>query len=81
MSPKIPGSVGGNGNSLDAHLNRAIEAMSHLREDLRREGHTDLADSLDDTLVKCLRFYANRDTDGTREGGQDEPNGSGNPPS
>jgi hypothetical protein len=83
MSPKIPGhgAGAGNGNSLDASLNRAIEAMSHLREDLRREGHFDLADCLDDTLIKCLKFYADRDTNGANEGEQGEPNGSKNPPS
>jgi hypothetical protein len=65
----------GNGNSLDANLDRAIEAMSHLREDLRREGFTDLAHNLDKTLVKCLKLYAERDSDAGD--GPDHSNGSG----
>lgn len=51
----------GNGNSLDASLNRAIEAMNLLREDLRREGITTLADHLDDVVVKCLALYLDRE--------------------
>ncbi|MFT4077515.1 MAG: hypothetical protein QM647_18455 [Asticcacaulis sp.] len=51
----------GNGNSLDASLNRAIEAMNFLRDDLRREGITPLADHLDDVVVKCLALYLERE--------------------
>lgn len=51
----------GNGNSLDASLARAIDAMSHLREDLRRDALIDLADSIDDVLVKCLKLYLDRE--------------------
>ena len=51
----------GNGNSLDASLARAIDAMSHLREDLRRDALRDLADRIDDVLVKCLELYLDRE--------------------
>ncbi|WP_349322353.1 hypothetical protein [Asticcacaulis sp. MM231] len=51
----------GNGHSLDASLSRTIDAMSLLREDLRREGIQDLANDLDDILVKCLMLYVDRE--------------------
>lgn len=57
----LAGRGSGNGNSLDACLNRAIEAMNLLREDLRREGITALADHLDDVVVKCLALYLDRE--------------------
>ncbi len=62
----------GNGKSLDASLARAIDAMSHLREDLRREGILQLADLLDDVLVKCLTLYVDRE-DGQPPAGKTAP--------
>ncbi|CAM3159616.1 hypothetical protein [Asticcacaulis taihuensis] len=35
--------------------------MSHLREDLRRDALMDLADRIDDVLVKCLELYLDRE--------------------
>jgi hypothetical protein len=64
MSPERTGNMPvplGNGHSLDVSLSRTIDAMSLLREDLRREGIQDLANDLDDLLVKCLTLYVDRE--------------------
>lgn len=52
----------GNGHSLDVCLARAIDAMSLLREELRREGLTEPAAVLDQALVSCLKVYVDRET-------------------
>ena len=77
-APNDPAKVG-NGNSLDASLSRAIDAMSLLREDLRREGHLDVADTIDVALVKCLALYVERENAKT-DGATDLSNGSGQKP-
>jgi hypothetical protein len=66
----------GNGHSLDASLSRTIDAMSLLREDLRREGIQDLANDLDDILVKCLTLYVERENSKANLHGPDQTNGS-----
>ena len=66
----------GNGHSLDASLSRTIDAMSLLREDLRREGMQDLANDLDDILVKCLTLYVERENSKANLDGPDHTNGS-----
>ena len=79
MSRRRTGNVtlpSGNGHSLDASLSRTIDAMSLLREDLRREGVQDLANDLDDILVKCLALYLDRENSKAALEAPSQTNGS-----
>jgi hypothetical protein len=80
MSPKRSkrGVQTGTGNRLDTTLPLAIDAMSLLREDLRREGFAEPADALDDALVKCLKVYVDRENAKPDTASPERTNGSGN---
>ena len=54
--------------------------MSLLREDLRREGVQDLANDLDDILVKCLTLYLDRENSKATLEVPDQTNGSATKP-
>lgn len=54
--------------------------MSLLREDLRREGIQDLANDLDDILVKCLTLYLDRENSKATLDVPDQTNGSATKP-
>lgn len=65
-----------NGPSLDVSLSRTIDAMSLLREDLRHEGIQELANDLDDILVKCLTLYVDRENSRATSDQAGQTNGS-----
>lgn len=69
-----------NGHSLDVSLSRTIDAMSLLREDLRHEGIQDLANDLDDLLVKCLTLYVDRENSKATLDQPGQTNGSATKP-